>query len=155
MKPAYLLPFCLLLVAPALAIAQSTADADTAVSAEALDLSLPKATTIYGQDPPGTWYGDTSGVPAVAAAETTRKASACPTAPNGEAREITGSVSAGIGYSSHGGNSNYQAARVNYCKEYATDDGDSRAVNVSISVGQFDGPDRVYRGAPPSGGPRR
>ncbi|MFT4257466.1 MAG: hypothetical protein QM599_10975 [Pseudoxanthomonas sp.] len=154
MKPGYLLPFCLLISVPALAIAQSPVETstDADVSAEALDLSLPKATTIYGKDPPGTWYGDTSGVPAAASAETARKASACPTAPNGEAREITGSVSAGIGYSSHGGNSNYQAARVNYCKEYATDDGDSRAVNVSISVGQFDGPDHVYRGAP--GGPR-
>ncbi|MFT3762138.1 MAG: hypothetical protein QM761_05900 [Pseudoxanthomonas sp.] len=157
MKPKHLLTTCLLIAIPALAPAQSTADTETdTASAEALDLSLPKSSTIYGNDPPGTWYGDTSGVPA-ATAETPRKASACPTAANGEPSEITGSVAAGVGYSSRGGNSNYQAARVNYCKEYATDDGDTRAVNVSISVGQFDGPDgRYYRAAPPPmGGPRR
>ncbi len=131
------LPFVLLLAAPAWA--QQT-DA-SAPDAEALDLSLPQASAAsYLNDPPGTWYGDTSGRPARTAGETVVARSRCPTAPNGEERDITGNFSTGIGYSNRGGNSHWNAANINYCKERVDGDGDSRTFNININVDQYDGP---------------
>ena len=80
-----------------------------AVAAEdlsTLDLSLPQASP-YRNDPPGTWYGDRSGVPATAAPANPARRPACPTGPDGEARAVTGSVSTGVGYSSRLGSSTY------------------------------------------------
>lgn len=110
---------------------------------DGLDLSLPQAST-QRNDPPGTFYGDTSGVPATAAlADTTARLirPACPTTPDGRATDLTGSVSAGVGYSSQLGNSNYQAATLNWCKAYDGDDGDRGMVNVQLNVGNYEGPD--------------
>ncbi len=114
---------------------------------DALDLSLPDQA--YRNDPPGTWYGDTSGVPASESTTVARR-SACPTAPDGSERDVTGSVSAGIGHSSHFGNSNWQAASLNYCKESADDDGNPRSFNLRLDVGTFDGAmPGAWMGPPP------
>lgn len=134
MKAVFLLIACMLTAAPALA-EDKPAGMDATPTAEQLDLSLPKSTNGYRNDPPGAWYGDTSGVPASAASREDQQV----------AREdqcegkLHGSVAAGIGYSSRGGNSNWQAVNMNSCKTYYNDEGEAREVGVSISVGQFDG----------------
>ena len=53
---------------------------------------------------------------------------------------MTGSVTTGIGYSSRGGNSNFNAANLNFCKGFADDDGDVHTLNVNIDVQKYDGP---------------
>jgi hypothetical protein len=157
MKTASLLLAGLLAAAPALADEKPAGDA-TAAKAAALDLSLPKSATDYRNDPPGTWYGDTSGVPAAVASADKEQA-------DGERCEgqLHGSVSAGVGYSSRGGNSNWQGANLHSCKTYYDDDGDAHEVGFSIDVGNYDGGDGGRRGgrrpAAPQpmgmGGPRR
>lgn len=124
---------CLLAGAPAAAPAAPPADAG---SAGALDLSLPDS---YRNDPPGTWYGDTSGVPG-SGRQTAYAGSRCPTSPQGEPREVTGSVAAGIGHGSGHGTSRWNAAELNYCKEYAREDGGTRTFNLNLNVGRYDGP---------------
>lgn len=134
------------------------APAFAADDAASLDLSLPQAASSYRNDPPGTWYGDTSGVPATAANTPTIVRRACPTAADGSPADLTGSVRAGVGYSSHGGNSNWQGASLNYCKSYADEDGDEHTVNMQLHVDQYDGPRRgPYPGPRPGpwGGPPR
>lgn len=141
----------LLIAAPA-CMAQTADGASTAGSASELDLALPKSSTYrYHNDPPGTWYGDTSRVPAT---KSDQQASVREERCNGQPH---GTVAAGVGYSSRGGNSNWQAFNVNSCKTYYNDEGEAREIGVSISVGQYDGPDgyRGGRAAAPMGGPRR
>ena len=106
-------------------------------SAAALDLSLPQAyRSAYRNDPPGTYYGDTTGVPP--GADTTT--AACPTAPDGSERALTGSATTGFGYSSGLGSSRYNALHLNYCKASATEVGSERVFNVQVDVGNYDGP---------------
>lgn len=126
----------LLLAAPAWA---QQADAPMP-SAEDLDLSLPQASSTLFNNPPGTWYGDTSGKPALAARELTIVRSRCPTSPSGEEQSVTGSLSTGIGHSSRGGTSHWNAASINYCKEQVDSEGDSRTFNLNINIDQYDGP---------------
>ncbi len=119
--------------------------AGTSSAADALDLSVPaqpikyRSDPVQSADPPGTYYGDTSG----------RRGAVSQQLPaaDGEVAQadycqgdVHGSVSTGIGYSKRGGNSNYQAANVNLCKTYYNDDGKPRQIGVSISVGQGEGP---------------
>ena len=157
MKTALPLLACLLVAVPALA-EDRPAGADAATSAGKLDLSLPRSAADYRNDPPGTWYGDTSGVPASAESKERGEATAREEQCQGE---LHGSVAAGIGHASRGGNSNWQAVNLHGCKTYYNDDGEAREVGVSISVGQYDGPDGRYRGGrrptalPPMGSPRR
>lgn len=140
----------LLIVAPACA-AQTTDAAPASPSASELDLALPKSSTYqYHNDPPGTWYGDTRRVPAVATADAqaTAREERCK-------GELHGAVAAGVGHSSRGGNSNWQAFNVNSCKTYYNDDGEAREMGFSISVGQYDGPDgHGGRAVPPMRDPR-
>lgn len=143
---------CLVLCCLAAAPAFATDDAAS------LDLSLPQAAAPYRNDPPGTWYGDTSGVAASRAdtASLVRRV-ACPSAADGSATDLTGSVRAGVGYSSQGGNSNWQGASLNYCKSYADEDGDEHTVNMQLHVDQYDGPGLDPRWGPypgPYPGPR-
>jgi hypothetical protein len=122
---------------------------------DGLDLSLPPAST-YRNDPPGAFYGDTSGVPAAVATATDGARlvrPACPTTPDGQPSDLTGSVSAGVGYSSRLGNSNFQAATLTWCKSYGGDVGNQGRVNVQLNIGTYDGPG-VYPLAPrPGPGP--
>lgn len=124
-----------------LLLAAGSASAQQAVAP--LDLSVPErpVTAVapgYQADPPGKYYGDTSGKPATGKDSTAAIPRRCPQDDDGDG--LSGSVAAGVGYSKRGGNSNWQAATVNYCKSYFDDDGDERAVNISISTGNYDGP---------------
>lgn len=151
-----LIPACLclaLLAATAPVQAQDGQATAGTGEAEALDLALPQSSRAgYRNDPPGTWYGDTSGVPAdTLLARPQARQVACPTAPDGRQTDVTGEVEVGIGHSSRGGNSNWQAATVNYCKQYATDDGGSRTVNLQLNVGSYDGPHAIHGAYGPYG----
>ena len=132
----------LLLVASLLASGAALAQTDsTAPNARNLDLSVPQAPLqyrsdpVYANDPPGTFYGDKTG-PAPAARY-----------PDGRIADVVddklqvhGAVAAGVGYSSHGGNSNWQAATINLSKNYTTDEGKTGNVGLNITVGQGEGP---------------
>ncbi|WP_372016390.1 hypothetical protein [Pseudoxanthomonas sp. 10H] len=115
-----------------------------------LDLALPQAASPYRNDPPGTWYGDRSGVPAPAPAAPARVARpACPTGPDGQERAVTGSFTTGVGYSSQLGSSTYNGAGLGYCNSWRDADGDERTLNLQMHVDRYDGPDmrhRPYRG---------
>jgi len=150
MKAFVLLSLGLLCVSPAMA------QEPAAGSADALDLKLPPASIPpYPNDPPGTYYGDTSGVPAGLAASTAKIQPRCPTSPQGEERDITGSFTTGIGYSSRGGNSHWNALNLNYCKEMADEDGDSRTFNFNLHMEQYDGPGFYGPRPGPARTPRR
>ncbi len=129
--------------------------AHAADSGTVLDTQLPEEPLFaspYRNDPPGTWYGDKS-LPTEEG--TVAQHSACPTAVDGSARPVTGSMTTGFGWSSQG-TSRYNAATVNYCKEHVDEDGDSKVFNLQLNVGRFDGPGAaVGRSTPmPPGGPR-
>jgi hypothetical protein len=112
----------------------------------ALDLALPQA-SIYRNDPPGTWYGDRSGVPMpppAASDVAIARRTACPTGADGQERPLTGAVTAGVGYSSNFGSSNYTAADLAYCKRLIGDDGSEGAVRLQMHVDRFDGPLPAY-----------
>lgn len=133
-------------------------------STDALDLKPAErpmfadgATTPYRNDPPGTYYGDTTGV---AGASDDVPASRCPTAPDGSERSVTGSATVGMGWSSRGGSSQYRGLDLNYCKDSYNDEGESRLFNATIHIDQVEGDGygvgrRGGYGGPPHGpGPR-
>jgi hypothetical protein len=156
MKTTALLIACLLATTPALA-QDKPASADAATSADKLDLNLPKPAGIYRNDPPGTWYGDTSGVPASTASTETETAATTASREDQCEGQLHGTATVGVGYSSRGGNSNWQALNLRSCKTWYNDDGQAREVGVSISVGKYDGPGGFFgpRSAPPVFNPRR
>ena len=113
-----------------------------AQSAESLDLKLPQP-ALYGQDPPGTYYGDTSGRPAKSVSGVTtvaRNACGTPLDEDDGKAAVHGTLTTGIGYTSGRGTSHWNAATVNLCKAYTTDEGKTGAFNFNIGVGQYDGP---------------
>lgn len=122
---------CVALVATGSAAAQS---ADTA-----LDLRVPEQTpapavseTVAKSDPPGTYYGDTSGKPS------RRDADETAVADDGKAK-VWGSLTTGIGHTKGYGTSHYNAAEVNVSKSFG--DGERpNAFNLQIRVEQGDGP---------------
>ncbi|HVK51388.1 MAG TPA: hypothetical protein VM469_06610 [Pseudoxanthomonas sp.] len=133
-----LLPRSLLL--PCLLASAWLPGAVHAQQAQALDLKLPQG-SVYTQDPPGTWYGDTSGTPAApASVAVARNACGTPLDEDDGKAKVHGSVSTGIGYSKGYGNSHWNAANVSLCKAYTTDEGNTGAFNLNIGVGQYDGP---------------
>lgn len=126
------------------ALAQA-GDASTGpAAARALDLSIPQAPLQYrsdpdySTDPPGTFYGDKRG-PRPASTRPSAAAIAAERAEQCQGK-LHGAMETGIGYSSRGGNSNWQAANLNSCKTYYDDDGDAHQIGVSISIGRGEGP---------------
>lgn len=126
----------------------------TGNSATALDLTVPKepiqyrGDADYAKDPPGTFYGDKSGK---TAASTVRQQQLIAARAEQCQGQLHGSVTAGVGYSNRGGNSNWQGANLNSCKTYYDDDGNPHEVGISISVGRGEGPGyfgRPYRYGP-------
>lgn len=119
---------CLGLFAASPAMAQATA--------ESLDLRLPEQPSPYAaepspqRDPPGTYYGDTSGKPASSGlAEETD---------DGKAK-VWGSFTLGIGHSKGYGTSHFNAAEINVGKSFG--DGERKnTLNLQINVEQGDGP---------------
>ena len=129
----------------------SAAPAFAAGSAAALDLSLPQS----------SWQQPYDGSMARVTPDTaTMRRSACPAAADGSDSALTGSVTAGMGYSTRMGSSNYTAANVNYCKSYITNSGNEGAININVQVGRSDGDmymaDPMMRGpGPRHAGPAR
>jgi len=132
----------LLLVATLLASGAALAQTDsTAPDPKNLDLSVPqgpiqyRSDPVYASDPPGTYYGDKSGPAPTARYPDGRVASVVD-----DKLQVHGAVAVGVGSSSHGGNSNWQAATVNLSKNYTTDEGNTGSVGLNITVGQGEGP---------------
>ncbi|SBV37091.1 conserved exported hypothetical protein [uncultured Stenotrophomonas sp.] len=127
MKPPVILLACLL--APFAAAAQSATPG-------ALDLSVPQAPLRYMSDPsyqsdaPGTYYGDHSGPHAKPGAVA---------ASGGDGLQVHGAVSTGIGYSKAFGNSHWSSADINLGKNYTTDEGNTRRVDLNIHISQGKG----------------
>ncbi|MCG8277930.1 hypothetical protein [Stenotrophomonas sp. NLF4-10] len=128
MKPPVILLACLL--APFAAAAQSATPG-------ALDLSVPQAPLRYMNDPsyqsdaPGTYYGDHSGP------RPKRDAVAATTHDDG--LQVHGAISTGIGYSKAFGNSHWTSADINLGKDYTTDEGNTRRVDLNIHISQGKG----------------
>ncbi len=124
--------------APGLASAQSAAGATGPQSATGLNLAVPDAPVRYLNDPrfqqdaPGTYYGDKSG-PRLR--DDGRIADV-----TDDKMKVSGSFTTGIGYSENYGNSHYNAASLNLSKNYTTDEGKTRGVNVNIHVSEGNGP---------------
>lgn len=107
-----------------------------AQSAESLDLRVPEAPVVTQttppRDPPGTYYGDTSGTPS------RRGQPDAKVADDGKAK-VWGSFTTGIGHSKGYGTSHYNAADLNVSKSFG--DGERpNTVNLQIHVEQSDGP---------------
>ncbi|GGK06928.1 hypothetical protein GCM10011394_15130 [Luteimonas terricola] len=127
-----------LLLSPAIASASG--------DATALDLDLPRSplfTSAAPFDAPGV--PDTDYERVLRERELARRgdvaaASSCPPAADGSERGVTGSFTTGIGHSSRGGNSHWNAADINLCKEYVSNAGNVNTMNMRIHVGQYDGP---------------
>ncbi len=125
---------CLGLFAVSHALAQATA--------ESLDLRLPEQPNPYAAesspqrdlpgDPPGTYYGDTSGKPAWSGLAEEAAAD------DGKAK-VWGSFTTGIGHTKGYGTSHYNAAEINVSKSFGEGERKSR-VNLQINVEQADGP---------------
>ena len=122
-----------------LCLTMTVAGAAHAQSASPLDLSVPDqtatpaaATASEQGDPPGTYYGDTSGKPA------SRDNPGMEVVDDGKAK-VWGSFTTGIGHTKGYGTSHYNAAEVNVSKSFG--DGERpNAVNLQIRVEQGDGP---------------
>ena len=114
-----------------------------------VDLSPPTPAMFTGPGAfgDGEYTGPRTARPPARALRTVRGgAGGCPTAPDGSARAVTGSVTTGIGHSSRGGTSHYNAADLNLCTERVTASGDVGTTNLHLSVGRFDGPGAYWPG---------
>lgn len=129
-----------------LALLLPPAIASASGDATALDLDLPPPplfTRAPASDAPGgpdTDYDRVLRERELARGGDVATASSCPPAADGSERGITGSFTAGIGHSSRGGNSHWNAADINLCKEYVSNAGNVNTMNMRIHVGQHDGP---------------
>lgn len=128
MKRSFLM--CLGLFASSHALAQA--------GAEPLDLRLPEQPSRYAaesdppRDPPGTYYGDTSGKPA------SSRLAGTAVDDDGKAR-VWGSFTTGIGHSKGYGTTHFNAAEINVSKSFG--DGERKnSFNLQINVEQGDGP---------------
>lgn len=128
-----LLLACLLL--PGMALA----DDATPAALDALDLSVPQAPLRYMNDPsyrndaPGTYYGDRSGRRLPRASDE----SDAPT--NDGSLRVHGAISTGIGYSRAYGNSHWSSADINLGKDYTSDEGKTRRMDLNIHISQGKG----------------
>jgi len=133
-------PLILLCMAalPGVAAAQSAAGAAGPQSATGLNLDLPQQPLRYlndpslQQDPPGTYYGDRSGPRPAAGGRIAEVTD--------DKVKVSGSFTTGIGYSENVGNTHYNAATLNLSKNYTTDEGRTRGVNLNIHVSEGKGP---------------
>ena len=123
-----------------LCMAMAATGVVAAQSAETpLDLRVPEPAaapaatdTAAKSDPPGTYYGDTSGRPS-------RRAWDEPAVEDDGTAKVWGSFTTGIGHTKGYGTSHYNAAEVNVSKSFG--DGERpNAFNLQIRVEQGDGP---------------
>ena len=122
-----------------LCLAMSAAAAAVAQSATPLDLSVPEqtvapaATAPEQGDPPGTYYGDTTGrMDGVEADDGTPR---CDDATYNKP-QVHGSVTTGVVSSSHGGSGNYQAGAVNLSQAFGSCEHPTGGVSISVGAGQ-------------------
>lgn len=136
MKPTAIVMLALLSAAPAWA-------------QQSLDLSLPKDATApqAGQDapatradPPGLYYGDTSGQPGVSPGQRSHDSRPID---DGSA-QVWGSVSTMVGYAKHQGSFFGSAANINVGKSFG--ENNQGRVVFSMDVNQMDGPGLRTRG---------
>ena len=128
--------------------------ASTAAHGGDLDLRPPAPAMFTGPGAcgDGEYTGPRTGPSAVAPGRrAARMAGGCPTAADGSERGITGSVTTGIGHSSRGGTSHWNAADMNLCKERVNADGDVSTMNLNLRVGRYDGPGMYHHGLHPGG----
>ncbi len=123
----------------------TTAPAWAQSDAETLDLSLPDAAA-YAKDPPGTWYGDRQPARPKGAAAAEVPVDPCVLYGDEDGDGVSGSITAGVGYSKGQGRSTYNAVNLNLCKTTYSDEGKPRTFNFNINVDRYDGPDRYGRG---------
>lgn len=118
----------------------------SAQTAEALDLRVPEqpaaeAAAPESRDPPGTYYGDTSGLPA-------RGDRTGPLEADDGQAKVSGSFTTGIGHTKGYGTSHYNALDLNVRKSFG--DGDKpNTMNLQIRVEKSDGPAFGPRGPYP------
>ncbi|MFC4726940.1 hypothetical protein [Coralloluteibacterium thermophilus] len=132
------------LALPLIALLAAPAFADTAP----LDLRLParQAGATQWRAPadvdaaPATRVGTDYDGLTRAPREPARVGRACPPAADGSESAVTGAVTTGIGHASRGGSSNWQAVDLNLCREYATNDGGARTVNLGLRAARYEGP---------------
>ncbi|VXC02140.1 conserved exported hypothetical protein [Luteimonas sp. 9C] len=109
-----------------------------------VDLNLPSQPMFTGEAAFGgeTYTGPRTDTPEYRArhGDDLVRRGGCPTAPDGSERTVTGSVTTGIGYSSRGGNSHFNAADISLCKETVSDAGNLNTMQLNLRVAQFDGP---------------
>jgi hypothetical protein len=85
------------------------------------------------KDPPGTYYGDTSG--RMAGADVADDEPRCDDA-SYNTPQVHGSVSTGVVSASHGGSGSYQAGTVNLSRAFGSCDHPTGGVSISIGAGQ-------------------
>lgn len=71
----------------------------------------------------------------------------CPVAADGSDRAVTGSVTTGIGHTSRGGTSRWNAADVQVCHDHVGADGEVRTTTLNLRLGHYDGPGYGMPGA--------
>ncbi len=113
--------------------------ASTAASAQTLPASAPaaQANPMPGaKDPPGTYYGDTSGVPIQAQAQ--QPVVTCDDATYNQP-QVHGAISAGVVSASHGGSGSWQSGGVTLSQAFGSCEHPSGGMNISIggSTGHF------------------
>ncbi|WP_052772782.1 hypothetical protein [Luteimonas sp. FCS-9] len=127
----------------AAALAPSIGSATEALRA---DLSLPETPMFTGPAAfgDGEYTGPRTATPAWRRHrdKTLVRRGGCPTAPDGQERAVTGSVSTGIGHSSRGGTSHWNAADLNLCRERDGEAGGT--MNLNLRVARYDGPGGYY-----------
>ncbi len=108
-------------------------------TAQPLDLSVPASATTAAADPgapadpPGTYYGDTSGKPAARRFEDDDRA----VRDDGKA-QVWGSVSTTVGHAESVGTTWWNSANVNVSKAFG--ENNQNRATISIDVGTQDGP---------------
>jgi len=114
-----------------------------AAEEDRVDLSLPSQPMFTGEAAFGGEYtGPRTATPEYRAGrgDDLVRRGGCPTGPDGSERTVTGSVTTGVGYSSRGGNSNWNAADIHLCKETVSDAGNLNTMQLNLRVGRYDGP---------------
>lgn len=134
MKPVF--PLMLVLVATSPAFAAGIEQSDSA-AAKALDLSVPNQNPpTYSEAPTPPPADSRFGAPYDPARRFSTIAPVQADQPDRCDGKPHGSATVGVGYTSHLGNSNFQAAQLNSCKRYYDDNGNAHEVGVSIGIGQ-------------------
>lgn len=120
----------LLLAAPLGALAQA---------ADPLDLKLKEGSTFSAADPPGTYYGDRSGL-------VPRQIVPVRSELDDGKVHLHGAFTTGMGHSSAYGSSTYNAADLSIGKAFTSQAGRTSVMHMDIHLSRGDGPDAEFGG---------